>query len=101
VDAGASEDEAREVDDLAESFDHLIRPREQRRRDREVEGLGGLQIDDQLELGWLIDGEIARFGSFQDPIHKHSSAALRVSKARPIRDEGTCLGTLPIALNGR
>src|SRR5882724_2526296 len=28
----------------------LIRPPQQRRRDREAEGLGGLEVDDQLEL---------------------------------------------------
>jgi len=32
-------------------FDHLIRPPQQRLRDREPEGLRGLEVDDQLELG--------------------------------------------------
>jgi hypothetical protein len=38
---------------LVPLFDHLIRPLEERRRDRQAEGLGGLEIDDQLELGGL------------------------------------------------
>jgi hypothetical protein len=29
--------------------DHLIRLRQQSRREREAEGLGGLQVDDELE----------------------------------------------------
>src|SRR6266851_30705 len=29
-------------------IDHLIRPLQERRRDREAEGLGGLEVDDQL-----------------------------------------------------
>ena len=37
-------------------FDHLIRPQQQRLRDREAEGLGGFEIDDQLELCGLFDG---------------------------------------------
>ena len=41
-------------------FDHLIRPRQQRRRDREAEGLGGLEVDDQLELRGLFDRKIGR-----------------------------------------
>src|SRR5512134_3522916 len=39
-------------------FDDLIRPRQQRRRDREAKGLGGLEIDHELELGGLLDRQI-------------------------------------------
>src|SRR5712671_5864053 len=39
-------------------IDHLIRPLEERRRDREAEGLRRLEVDDQLELGGLLDGEL-------------------------------------------
>ena len=41
-------------------MDDLIRPREHRRRDREAEGLRGLQVDHELELRRLLDGEVAR-----------------------------------------
>jgi hypothetical protein len=34
----------------------LIRPRQHRRRDREAEGLRGLQVDHELELRGLLDG---------------------------------------------
>ena len=30
--------------------DHLIRTQQQRRRDGEAEGLGGLEVDDEIEL---------------------------------------------------
>src|SRR4030095_3656392 len=36
-------------------LDDLIRPRQQRRRDREAKGLGGLEVDDQHELCGLLD----------------------------------------------
>jgi len=39
-------------------FDHLICPPEHRWRNREPEGLGGLQVDHQLELRGLLDWEI-------------------------------------------
>ena len=43
-----------------ELFDHLIRPQQQRRRDGEAEGAGGLEVDDQLEFGRLLDRDVVR-----------------------------------------
>src|SRR5262245_14880406 len=39
-------------------FEHLIRPQQQRRRDGEAESLGGLEVDRQLELHRLRDGQV-------------------------------------------
>ena len=36
-------------------LDHLIRPLQERRRHREAEGLGGLEVDDQVEYGRFLD----------------------------------------------
>src|SRR6266851_7078422 len=36
------------------SLDHLIRPLQERRRNRQAEGLGGLEVDDQLDLRRLL-----------------------------------------------
>ena len=36
-------------------LDHLIRPPQHRRRDRQTERLRGLEIDGELELGGLLD----------------------------------------------
>src|SRR5438128_12262232 len=44
----------------------LIRPPQQRLRNREPERLGGLEVDDQLELGWLLDGKIAGLGALEN-----------------------------------
>jgi hypothetical protein len=48
------------------SLDDLVRPRQQRRRDREAERLGGLEVDHELELGGLLDGQIARLRALED-----------------------------------
>src|SRR5213594_311442 len=47
---------------LVSWIDHLIRPQQQRRRDCQAEGLGGLRVDHELELGGLLDGKISRLG---------------------------------------
>jgi len=49
-------------------FDHLIRPLQERRRDREGEGPGGLEVDHQPELRGLLDREVGWFRTFEDPV---------------------------------
>jgi len=46
-------------------LNHLIRPPHERLGDRQPERLGGLEIDDQLELGGLLDGEIGGLGALR------------------------------------
>src|SRR4029450_12752288 len=46
-------------------LDHLVRSQKQRLRDRQTECLGGLEVDGQLELRRLLDGQIRRLGSVQ------------------------------------
>src|SRR5258705_167776 len=46
-------------------IDHVIRPLEERRRDRQAEGLGGLEADQQLELARLHHRQIARLRALQ------------------------------------
>ena len=44
-------------------LDHLIRPRQHVRRDSESDLLRGLEIDDELELRRLLDGDVGRLGA--------------------------------------
>jgi hypothetical protein len=39
-------------------MNHLIRPRQYRRWDREAEGLRGLEVDREVEPRRLLDGEV-------------------------------------------
>ncbi len=48
----------------ARSFNHLIRPLQERRRDRQAEGLGHLEVDDQLERLSLLDWQITSFRGY-------------------------------------
>src|SRR5205823_2493706 len=48
------------------SFDHLVGAGEKGLRHRQAERLRGLNVDDQLELGRLLDRQIGRLGAFED-----------------------------------
>ena len=48
------------------SFNDIVGAGEDRRRDREAERVGGLEIDDELEFGRLLDRQIGRFGALED-----------------------------------
>src|SRR6266852_2793167 len=63
-------------------LDDFIRPLQQRRRDCQAEGLGGLEVDNQLELGRLLDGEIAGLGALEDLVDVASSMAELVGVVR-------------------
>src|SRR5437867_34802 len=47
---------------VKKSFYDLVRPRQQRRRDRQPERLRGLEVDDEIELRRLLDGKIGGLG---------------------------------------
>jgi len=49
---------------LRPSLDHLIRPLQERRRDREAESLGGLR----LEFVGLLDGQVSGLGALEEPV---------------------------------
>ena len=52
------------------SLDHLVRPRQHVRRNRQADLLGSLQVDDQLELRGLLHREIGGLGAFEDFINE-------------------------------
>ena len=55
----------------------------------EPEGLRGLEVDDQLELHWLLYGQVGGFGALSNPVHVGSEApglvhdVIRVGHERP------------------
>src|SRR6516162_979157 len=53
---------------IALLFDHLVGASEQRRRHSEAGCLGSRKIDDEIEFRRLLDREIVRFRSTQNPI---------------------------------
>src|SRR5262245_36341666 len=65
----------------ANSLYDLIRLQQDGLRDRKPERFSSLQIDDQLELGWPLDGELCRLRAPEDAIDIHGSALESIESA--------------------
>src|SRR5262245_3258470 len=50
----------------------------------ETERLGGLEIDHQLELGRLLDGQIGGLGAFENLINESGRSPIRIGYVGPI-----------------
>src|SRR5262245_35738752 len=68
-------------------LDHLIRPEQHRLRNRQIECFRRLQIDDKLELRWLLDWEICRPRALQDFVHVDSYAPVAVREVPAVGHE--------------
>src|SRR5215510_14609558 len=51
---------------LAPSPDHLVSTEQDRLGDLDAKGFGSLEVDDEFELRWLFDRQVARVRTFQD-----------------------------------
>src|SRR5215510_7021482 len=71
-------------DALMPSLDDLIRPRQQRRRNRQAEGFRSLQVHPQLELGRLLNGEVRWPGALQDAVDVRGHDPRLLAQPRPI-----------------
>src|SRR6266446_1222405 len=65
------------------------------RRESEAQSLGGLEVDDELEIHWLLDGQVGRLGAFQDSVHVVGAALKRFGEPRPVCHEASLPGKHP------
>src|SRR5437879_9730897 len=82
-------------------LNNLIRPQQQRRRDRQAKRLGRLEIDHQLVLRRLLDWKIGRLGALQDLINVSRRLTGEVRNIRPITHEPPGLYSLPENIHSR
>ena len=73
----------------ASSLDDLLGPHEHRGRDGEAEGLGGPQIDHDLELRRLLDGQVGGFRAPEDLVHEGRGATRDLGHRGSIGNERT------------
>src|SRR5262249_43303577 len=67
-------------------------------RKRQGQSLRGLEIDDQLEFGRLLHGQVAGLGALQDLVDVRGGTPVEITEARPVRHEAPGLHVLPIAV---
>src|SRR5262245_34445464 len=75
----------------AQLLDHLIRAQQQRLRDRETEGLGCLEVDDEFKTGGPFDRKVARPGTAENLRNKRCRGAMHLTLAWAIRHQGAVL----------
>src|SRR6266498_2998510 len=64
-------------------LDHLVRSRQNVGRNREADLLGGLQVDDELELRRLLHRQIGGLGSLQYLVHIRTARRNKSVKLTP------------------
>src|SRR5262245_29007834 len=75
------------IDKPRPSFDHLVGEQLYRVWHVEAECLGGLQVDDQLELGRLQDRQVGGFYAFEYPADVDAGLTVRVGDARTVAEQ--------------
>jgi hypothetical protein len=65
-------------------LDNLVGEVEHARRDSEPERLGGLQVDDQLVFGRLLNREVGRIGAIEDTVDLERRLGKQLDTVEPV-----------------
>src|SRR5207302_5262980 len=69
------------------SFNHLVGAAEQRDWERQAKRLGGLEVDEQLNLRGLLDREFRRLGARKNPASKDTTLMAPISNVASVAHE--------------
>src|SRR5437764_11667310 len=98
-DAGGASNEpcirfARRGPQRSDLLDHFVGTAEQRQREREAERLGGLEIDEQLDLRGLLHRQVRRLLALEYPASLDAALTVPVRNAASIAQQATGGGEL-------
>ena len=72
-------------------LNHRVRAQQQRLRDGDTERLRGFEVDDQLELRRLLDGEVGRLRALEDLVDVYGGAADEIGHVHCVSHQAACL----------
>src|SRR5262245_36804214 len=82
-------------------FDHLVGASDQRRGEAKAERLRGRLVEDEIELGRLFDGQVARLRTLEDLVDIVGGASKDVREVCAIRHQASRLDKLPRGIHRR
>ena len=86
---------------LSDLLDDLVGGGEQRWRHGEADGLGGLQVDDELELGRLQNWQVGWLLTLEDTAGVDAELAVSVGKARSVAHQPAGFDKLALRIDRR
>src|SRR5262245_17460544 len=86
---------------LCQSLDYLICETKKRGRNRETECFSGLEVDDKVEFGRLLDWNVGGLGALQNLVHMGGGAPVQIRTPRTIGHQAARLRELGCAVDCR
>src|SRR6266498_4189695 len=77
------------------SFDYLIGSQDERRGNRQADGVGRPVVDHQLERGWLLDRKVTWLCVLQDLVHVSGGTPPQIWEVWTVRHEAPSLDVYP------